>query len=350
VFGEALTNAIAGTGQARTLYVGDSIMEGEGASSTLNRATAKLMAGIRAKYGIAGSSPGMIGCFHNINLPESVNWKNPLSASSGITPNAWFSTQAKRGADFNAAGYFAQWTVVCDSFDVVHLQGTGDGGSLSISVDGGAATVINTSTGTFLCSRRTHINIGGAPASHTIKVTITAGGAAVDGIVPYVGDYTAGLTWWDCADYGDTSNNFMDSGNPVQPLLNLDDFAPHLIVDNIVGTSDYNNGSITPTTTAANLTSRLNAYNALPTTPTVLLVATYQINSQLTTPNAAGFTMQQYFDACKTAGLAKGAKWLDLNVVYPTFAQQSGWLASDNGHPSNTGHQKIADAMLAAVA
>lgn len=351
VFGTALKAAINHTAVSKVAVVGDSIFEGEGASTLANRCIAKFITDIRNKYSIAGTSPGMLGCFHNTNLPESASWRNPLSGNSGAVPNAWFSTQAKRGADLNSVNNYVQWTVTCDSFDIVHLQGTGDGGSLTVTIDGSNPQVINTSTGASLkASQATHINIGGAPASHVIKVLLTAGRSAVDGIVPYIGDYAYGITWWDGADYGDISSDFMSGANPVQPITDIGPYGPSLVIDNIVGTSDYSRAALTPTQVAANLTARLNAYAAYPSAPTVLLVGTYQINSQLTTNNALDFNMQQYFDACHTAGNAKGAVWLDLNTVYPTFAANSGWLASDNGHPSDIGHQKIADAMLAAVA
>lgn len=347
-FGTALSAAKAGTSKAKVLYLGDSIFEGEGASTTLNRATAKLITGIRSKYGISGSAPGMIGCYHDTQLSDSSSWRNPLSASNSLVSNGWFSTQGWRGADLNSAGTYAQWTVTCDSFDVVHLTGTNDGGSLSVSVDGGTATVINTSAGTFAVGVVTHINIG-TLASHTIKVTLTAGGGALDGIVPYVGDYTAGLQWWDATHFGFNSNDYGSSDALDTIVAAMSNFAPHLVVDNITGTADYSQNATTPTAMVTNLNARIAKYKAITPVPIVLFVGTYQIGSQLTTANSLGYTMQQYFDAAKTAVQSAGLTWLNLNDVYPTFQSQSGWLASDGGHPSDTGHQKIADAMLTAI-
>lgn len=343
----ALNLASAATGQARVLFLGDSVLEGEGASTRANRGSAKLVSEFRSRKGIAGNGSGMLLHFQATSLSDSSAWRSPLDASSQIANTGWFSTQGHRGADYDAMGDYAEWTVQGTSVDFVSMHGYG-GGSFSVSVDGGAATVIDTSPGSPSSSVATRISLG-ASGSHTVRSTLTAGGGGTaDGLVVYDGDEATGITWWDCTHGGYSSQDFANTG-AVDYRGGWTAFDPHLIVDNSTGIGDYN-GSNTLSQFASNLTARLNVYAALPSTPDVILLLTYKLPSQVTNTNSVGLTVQNYYDqAASIAASYPNVTVLDLNAVYPNFASTSGWLASDNGHPSDLGHQAIADAVANAI-
>jgi hypothetical protein len=347
-FSTALTAAESGTGVARVLFVGDSLLEGEGASTRDNRATAKFIAGARTNSGLPVGGAGMIQHYQATQLADSASWRNPLTASSGIVANSWFSTQGQRGADYDSTGDWAEWTVTGTSVDFVGMHGTADGGSFQVSVDGAAPVTIDTGSGTFLVSVPTRVPLG-AHGAHTIKATLTAGKGTADGLVVYDGDETTGITWWDCTHFGYTSPQF-NSANIPDVRKAWASYSPHLVIDNLTGLNDWQN-NVALATFQSNLTSRLSTYAAIPTVPTVVLLYTYKLASQTTATNSLGLTVQNYFDAATAAAASyANAQVLDLNAVYPNFASTAGWLASDNGHPSDTGHQQIANALLSLVA
>lgn len=340
----ALTAAAAGTGQAKIFTVGDSMMEGEGASAEPNRFMSRFADGVRSNRAIGGSGFGMVGAFHTTYLTDSSSWRTPTTADTGTISN---NAQGDRGVYLGSTGAYVQWTRVCTSFDVVHYQGTGDGSSIGVNVDGINVTTIDISSGAASYSSISHVAIGGPAASHVITLTLTGGGDVVDGIVLYNGDETAGVIAWDGTHVGYDSTDFGGTNPPGSLVNGIANLQPALVIDDITGLTDYQSNATAPAQAAANLAARLTFYKAQASSPTVMLLACFAYDSSRTTANAGGYTWQQYLDACRLAASSfQEVYWIDLHDVYPSFT----WLASDGAHPSDAGHQKIADALLAILA
>lgn len=348
----ALAAAVAGTGVARCLFVGDSVLEGEGASTRDNRSTAKFIAGTRSDVGLPTGGSGCILHYQATQLTDSAAWRNPLTASSGLSTdsNGNDVTQAQRGGDYNAVGDYAEFTVQGTDVDFLALQGTNDGGSFGVSVDGAAATTINTSTGSLEATTPNRIHLG-ASGSHTVKATLTAGLGASDGLIVYDGDATAGVNWLDCTRYGWNSESIQPQGTSYVEAYQHGWalYNPHLVIDNVTGIGDWG-ANTTLSDFEGYITSRMNMYKSFASNPTILMLLTYKIPSQVSGTNSNGNTVQDFHNAVTTiaAGYAN-AIVLDLNTVYPDFGTTTAWLASDAGHPSDTGHQMIANALVTAL-
>ena len=120
-WGTAIKAAAAGTGRACILYVGDSFIQGEGASTRLNRWADSLMSALRSRYGITGSGVGLTPYYYNTYLSVSAGWRHPGQPTMH-TPPSWFVTQGNRGVQLGG-GEYVEWTVSGDFVDVVYAQG-----------------------------------------------------------------------------------------------------------------------------------------------------------------------------------------------------------------------------------
>ena len=333
----AITAAAAATGQARVLYVGESFVQGEGASARLNRWTDGLMSALRTRYTIAGSGVGLTPYYYNTYLSVSAGWRHPGQPTTH-TPPSWFVTQGNRGVQIGSSEY-VEWTVTGDAVDVVYVQGN-TGSTFNVSVDGAFVTTINTNNASYVPGRTARVSLG-ATGSHTVRCT-AAGNVAIDGIIAYNGDGAAGVTYWDCSIVGGTASDFEAS---TDYQMGWAQFLPHLVIDDLVGSNEFlNNTGTTPAQVANMLTTRINVYKALASNPVIVVMIPWNAPSIPAGANGSGYTADQYWTAAINAATAAGVSVLDLRSVYPTAGLQV-WHDSDGLHPNDTGHGKIRDAM-----
>ncbi len=336
-WGTALTAAAAGTGRARLLYVGDSFVQGEGASARPNRWADSLIGELRARHTIAGSGVGLTAHHYNTYLSVSAGWRHP-GQPTNLTPPSWFVTQGNRGVQIGS-GEHVEWTVTGDAVDVVYVQGN-TGSTFNVSVDGAFVTAINTNNASYVPGRTARVSLGSA-GSHTVRCT-AAGNVAIDGIVTYNGDGAAGVSYWDCSIVGAAASDFTTS---TDYQMAWTQFLPHLVIDDLVGTNEFlNNTGATPTQVANMLTARITVYKALASDPVIVVMVPWNAPAISQSANGSGYTINQYWTASINAAVAAGVAVLDLRAVYPTASTEA-WHDSDGLHPNDTGHDKIKDAV-----
>lgn len=334
----AISAAAAGTGQARVLYVGDSFVQGEGASTRANRWVDSLMGALRTRYSIAGAGVGLTPYYYNTYLSVSAGWRHPGQPTTH-TPPSWFVTQGNRGVQIGS-GEYVEWTVSGDSVDIVYAQGN-TGADISVSVDGSFVKTISTNNAAYEPGHSGRVLLGSA-GGHTVRCTAQGNVVIIDGVVTYNGDSTVGVTYWDCSIVGGAASDF---NSETDYQMGWSQFLPHLVIDDLVGTNEFlNNTGATPTQVAAMLTTRINTYKALASNPVIVVMVPWNAPTIPAGANGSGYTINQYWTAAINAATVASVSVLDLRSVYPTAGSQA-WHDGDGLHPNDTGHGKIRDAM-----
>jgi len=346
----SLNAAAAGTGVSRWLWVGDSFVEGEGATTLANTFRLRTVASTRTLRSISGAALGLIpGRTYYTYLSASASWRAPSSGTATATPN-WNITQGTKGIRFTATGQYREWSVTGTAIDVLYLQAGGaGGGNLTVARNGTTVATINANDSgqAYQPSKPYRITFP-SRGTYTIRVTSGSTQGIVDGLVVYDGDDTGGgIIAYDCSRTGAQSN-----------LIAVDDIIngwtaiqPHLVIDDQVGSNDFLDAARNPTAVVGFLNTRLDASAALASSPTVVILVPWRLAATAGT-NALGFTYEQYVTAVKNACAAHAysgsIRVLDLQDVYPTASSQP-WHDADGLHPNNTGHQQIANALVSFI-
>lgn len=358
-FKTAVDAAAADVSPLRILTNGNSLVEGEGASTFANTWRQLIAILLRATYGIKGAGLGFIPARpYATSLAASASWRNPGTSGTATTAPNWNITMGLKGVRFTATGQTRQ-IVLPDgtAFDFVHLQAAGAGGGiLNVQLNGGAAVGVNTNDTTpgteYQPSKLRRFTRPGGRGAMTVLTTATSNaGGVMDGLMHYDGDDVGGgVHMFDCSRTGARSD-----------VVALDDmlngwasFQPHTIIDDQVGTNDFLDGEraapntgAPPATAAARLGLRLDKAQAMASQPTYIVLIPWRLPALAGT--IAGRTYQQYIDAVLATiaahPYAANVKVLDLGAVYPDAASQP-WHNADGLHPNDLGHQKIAEAVM----
>lgn len=328
---EALAEAKAGTGRANVLFVGDSYFEGQGAGARASRWVDLLVNGLRTTYEVDGSGLGWYRPRWS-SQQNGVNWPAPTGTAAMSNSENYQCAHGTQPTN----GQYLEWTVSGDSVDLVHATGSG-AGSIVVAVDGSTVDTFScNSTATYGNVR--HYNLG-SNGSHTFRVTSSGGTTGIDGIVVYSGDYSAGISYWECSRGGYLSSNFQPSTGAAQGWANSD---AHLVIDSLYG-NDYLTSANTPATAAARFAARVAVYKNLPNSPTIVALLYWGLDA-MNGDNGLGYDHQDYRDAIQAVATTEGVQIINLADTYPTIS--SSYLVADNIHPNATGHQMLADVLL----
>jgi lysophospholipase L1-like esterase len=313
--------------------VGDSIAEGQGATTLDNRWVNHLADSLRLRYPVAGVTGGQ-----GFIPPQFVATTMPQPVFSGAP--ALQAGFGPGGRCYTLTGtQSVTWTVTGTSFDVMYVQGSG-AGTLGISIDGGAVQNIVETNATLTDGLVTHYAFSG-PGTHTVKATAVSGTAYIDGIVVYNGDENSGITVHDCAHYGITLHNYASNTADVKQWMNA--LSPSLIIM-ALGVNDYD-GQEALATFLADLNTMATAFGGLAKPCSVLLLADYDPFG------ITGVPWPNYVQQYYTVAQAHNYALLDMSLVMPkTNASQTyGLYYTDNIHPSNLGHSFYADNVVSAL-
>lgn len=328
----AFSGAIAGTGQARMFFTGDSISEGEGATSRGGRWIDLVHDGLRNSTGIDGGGVGLTPIRFNTYLSVSAPWRNPTTRS--FTPS---------GRIYNIANsQWAQWSVTGTGFTILYV-GAATG---VVAVDGVAVGTFSNVGTTYSSFSHTFSSAG----THTVRVTASGGTTYVAGVMTYAdGDTpTHGLTYIDWTATGAEASVFEPGQLYEIPPVISSDISPHLVVDELIGGNDYLLGTHSPAQVATYLENRIGVYRSWSTDPTiVVLIPPYWPGGEgpdpSNDPNGLGYDYIDYVNACTDKANELNVFIMDLRQSVGTMT--SGDLASDNLHMSNAGQLKWADAI-----
>lgn len=330
------------TSNAKIVTMGDSITEGTGNSTMLNRWPSVLqrkLCEIRGQRAFASYSyiPGY--------AVTSVAGQ-PVTRTGTITrQNSWGI--CGRSASLNAADAVLTMTFTGDRFKLLYFRGS-TSGVISVVIDGGAPTLIETNS--------VRLGLIGANAvawdsgalsmgTHTVVVTRDDSSGAgevviVEGFTTYNGDYTGGVKVLDGAYHGSTSSTFTSS----QMTTTADAIVAAGGADLIIMAWGTNDGLITSAQFKTNIEAYISALRARGITCTILLLGVYKAQS-----NAA--IWDGHMNALRDiAATDSSVAFLNLvehmpDVPSPYNAMNSLGLFADNLHPSDAGSEWIAQAV-----
>ncbi|HWE54169.1 MAG TPA: SGNH/GDSL hydrolase family protein [Acidimicrobiales bacterium] len=311
--------------------VGDSISEGQGATSVAYRSVNRLADSLRLRFpvpGVTGGQGFLPAQFVSPSLPAPAAVTGSPALNMVFGPG-WRCRQISGSQSYT-------FTVTATSVDVVYAAGP-SAGTMGVTIDNGPLQTIATTRASLADGALAHFAISGS-GQHTITITAVSGTVFLDGIVVYNGDEASGITVHDCSHYGMTLRQWAQS-SPAITSSWLGALSPSLIIFEL-GVNDYH-WQEALTTFTADLATMSSIFNNLPTNPSVLVLVDYDAF------NMTGLLWPTYVAAYQTWAATNGYAFLDLTQrMPPTNAAKSfGLYASDSVHPSNAGHSFVADAI-----
>ena len=319
---------------------GDSITEGSGATTKADRWQDLVRDALRSRYqpsGVAGGA-GYIPAFTYYNNPVTYSGSYTQPSTNGL---------GFLGITMSPAAT-ATLSFTGTALDVFVTKVSG-GGTLTVSVDGASS---GTGFASISTANASQVNgavtrVGGLSAgAHTVVVTASSGTSTLEGLMVYNGDETKGIRIWNNAHSGHSAGSFTSTGPWTGALAAIQ---PALMVI-MLGVNDWRTASTSITAVSnyiANVRSIISAARAACTVPpSVLLIAPYLP----ATGTNNGIISYQPFQNC----LYELAESLSDTTLLNLFARtggnsfqgtQLGLLQGDNVHPSDKGHQFIADAV-----
>lgn len=314
------------------VVIGDSYTEGEGATARAFRFVSAFRDRLRAFHPTGGVAGG-----------ANYITANPIIASYPKDPSGSYTSDfrfgfGKRGVQL-AAGTPINFTVSATSVRIAWLRDTGTG-SFTYSVNGGAATTVNTS-GAHADGQTTTIT-GLSGVSDTVSISLSSGYVIIEGLYVFNGDETRGVRVWESGHFGWTAADFIatpSGGTATDWLAHVTNVNPALVVIEL-GENDAT--KVSAATFQSNMATLIaNVRAACPTPPSIVLVAGPERNNTLIEP------WGNYVAALKSIASGDSAiDTLDLTSVLPKVnGAPAGWY-TDSVHPSNRGHSEIANALV----
>lgn len=342
--------------RCNVVCLGDSITEGQHASGPPqtgfeNRWLARLRDLIRAANptpGLAGGGRGFIG----VEGTGETSFTWPATVTG--TPGAVSEGPKAAGLQLNASGQSISFSLNGDSADIMWEQ-VAFGGTFSWSVDGGAATNISTNGSGTVDGKITHISLGTAGA-HTLLLSWVSGNSNVAGVVEYNGDFSLGIQVHDAGHFGWNTGSWLTplGTGAAGPAAAIAALQPSCIVISLGVNDQFINES--PATFQANLQQIITDLKGQLTPP----YPSFILNMYPPRSGQSGYTFSwaQYVNAAYNVAAADTSGPLGNSLVtvmdFTLGPRMPGadtdayglWQAGDNVHPSNKGHQYIADMLL----
>lgn len=266
---------------------------------------------------------------------------------TGAGPKAKFLQLAGTGQSIT-------FSLVGDQADIMWTQ-VPYGGTFSWAVDGGPATKVSTNGGSVADGKLTHISLG-AHGSHQLVLSWVSGQSNVDGVIEYDRDYASGVQVHDAGHYGALTSTWvsaLNGGAAGGPAAAIAALAPSAVIITL-GVNDQYEG-INPATFQSNLQTIITGLAARLASPYPAFV----LNMLPPRVGQSTFTYpwSQYIGAAQNVAAAdtSGPGGTSIVAVMDFTAAPSMpgadtdvynfWQPGNRVHPSNKGHQRIADVL-----
>lgn len=331
--------------------LGDSITEGQAASAWDNAWRSRLRDMLRARYptpGLTGGGRGFIGA---VNSGESsFGW--PAVVAGGGTATGDNEGPKGHWLQFNGSGQTLTYSLTGDTADIFWIKQF-LGGTFSWAVDGGSATNISTGGGGLFDGQVTHITLGAA-GPHSLVLTRVSGTSNIAGVVEYNGDFGLGIAVHDCGHFGWLTGNWVTAtgSGAAGSAAAIAALSPNVVVITLGANDQFSN--VAPSTYQSNLQTIITNLKSRLTAPYPAFV----LNMLPGRGNQNTFTYPwaQYVNAAYAVAAADTSGPLGNSIVtvmdftlgprMPGFDTDVYGLWAGTVHPSNTGHQLIADSLL----
>ncbi|HEX9065098.1 MAG TPA: SGNH/GDSL hydrolase family protein [Streptosporangiaceae bacterium] len=361
---QALTPWLAGLAnrlsvRCNVVCLGDSITEGVHAvgppfTGFQNRWLARLADVLRARFptqGLTGGGRGFIGAASSGET--TFNWPTTI-AGSPLT--ATTSGPKAKFVQLNAAGQSIAFSLTGDAADIMWTQAS-FGGAFSWAVDGGAATKVSTNGSSTVDGKLTRISLGAA-GPHTLLLSWVSGKSNIDGVIEYNGDAASGIQVHDAAHYGWQTSNWvsaLNGGAAAGPAAAIAALGPAAVIISLGSNDQY--AGVPPATFQARLQTIITSLQARLTSPfpafVLCLLPARVGQSGYTYPWSQYVTAAGNVAAADTSGpggtsIVSVLDFTAIPTMPPADSDVYGfWQAGDLVHPSNRGHEMIADCLAA---
>ena len=329
---KALTGA---TPKLHVNLVGDSISEGSGSTNNYTKGMGGMLRSHLTSSPFPNTGLGFIPAHYATSEPSK--W---LTLSGSWNDGDGTFGVGKKTKTSSTVGNTATFTFTGTGF-VIHYAQRSGGGSFSVVVDGGAPTTVNTNGA---ISHQKSSQFGMASGSHTVVITVTAGGTAGVSILGYetsVGA-TSGIQFNLMAKYGSI---VADHTAPFQTQIEIDQWTPKLTMIALMA-NDF-----------GGQTSLNSYYNGIKTLiekarahGDVLLIST-----GLRKDNSTAIKQKAYNDILMNLAYAKNVAFLDIfNAWGADFLWHQSNMglikgAGDDVHPLDEGHKDIVDRIISVL-
>lgn len=344
----AVQAAIANRDNAACNFVviGDSVTEGEGATTFESRCIAQANRAARQAYPtVANGSKGGLG-FIPIASTGSATYTWPITATG--TPGGFDVGPVRASTEtFGATTWTFTAPAGTTSVKIMYFDAAFPG-EFSYRVNSGAVTNVNsTETSTDLLTSSITMTGG-----DVLTIAFVSGGVLLDGIIHYAGDETSGITFHGCGHFGWNTSADAPNGWLQPETFELDwaqcygAFAPAAIMI-VLGINDA--GSYTAAEFQANLLAFIALLQAQPALAAVPVIPVIEYEPAITFVSGS---WAPYAAADRAAAaVTPNSHVIDLNYRMPSVA--SGFddfdLYSDDFHPSDLGHALVGEIVAAGL-
>ncbi|OIH96541.1 hypothetical protein BIU90_17010 [Curtobacterium sp. MCBA15_001] len=325
---------------ARWVALGDSITEGQGASSRSTRWMDLTLDQLRKDHPTSGArgGAGYLPAQFAVYAPDSTwgDWATDGSGSSQFdktVPDLGYRSVAmqagaSRTYPFTGTGIDIWWT---------RYEGSGD---FTYSIDGGAQRTVST-TGTASTGTVTKVD-SLQRGKHTVTVT-AVGSFSLQGFTIYDGDRDKGIQLYDSAHSGATISTFTE--DQAGFLTAMRRAAPDLVTVTLGGNDAQH---ITPAELGTQYRAFLEALAALPSKPSLVVIGEFTPASSMTSNMSSPWS--EYLAATKRAAAKVGAAYVSMDDTFPKANYSGAGIYSKDGiHPNDTGQQRIAKLVLSTL-
>lgn len=329
------------TTAARWVAIGDSLSEGQGASTRSDRWLDRVTAGLRSAYPVSGGGGGSdyLPAEYAVYGPDSTwaDWSTAHTGSSAFVANVpdlgyravAMQPGASRTYPFTGTGVDIWWT---------RYPGTGP---FTYSIDGGTpkrvTTEGNPSTGSV-----TTVS-GLSSGRHTVTIG-ALGEFDLEGFTIHRGTPTTGIAFLDATHSGAAVATFTADESGFLGAMRRAD--PDLITISLGGNDAK---SITAAQLRTQYERFVRALQHLPSKPSVLVIGELEPGPSMLAQ--AKQPWSQYRPVAKQVADATGAAYVSIADLFPasTGTHRTGISTTDDLHPNDLGQQRIARVVLQAM-
>lgn len=339
-----------GTQKCRLMWVGDSLLEGQGAGTWEKRPPVDLLTRLRARYGVPEHNGAPIHRFYN-GGEGSGGWASlgTVSNPASVTRDENYSL-SKRGMLISAGNYWIAPTPSApfQYVEVQYVQHTGLGqfGGFNVVDLAGPTTVLHVDNATADVGPTRAVYDYGSLGVRSVGVNPQEGLAYIDSVTFHTThpDTGAGFASVDSTCSGIGSDAMLSGSAPWTGWAST---GADLVIDDLWH-NDALAGSATPAQSASRFADRVARYRSIRADIDIVLVMMWDAPGVDETADLGlGYTFEDYRAAMRTAAATAGVAVFDLST-YGT--PDSGWFRADGIHHNDTGYAEwlgLLDAWLA---
>lgn len=320
------------------VIMGDSITEGQGAASINERWVQVFLNRMRERFPTSGVTGGVGFRPTNYIFTTPAN-QGPVVSGNVASNGRGLGKRGKTIASDAGAGVgrVSYPPVTCSSFDVCYYS-TGTGNRISVSVDGGAPTILPGAA----AGNATWNSGALTPGPHAVEIAYASGGStAVEGVMYYNGDEAKGIRLWEGGSSGSRVDFFNDSdgtGGSTAWVGALGRTNAHLIVLGWITNDVLASSARTPEQFKASYLKVIALIRAQNATAPIVLLPTFERNAPTFAP------WEQYVEKLREIAEADPTvAFFDFGERIPKLSPDTFGLLADGVHPNDKGYSLMAD-------